>query len=168
MLRGALCGAIAAAIWEAQTPLDRRVFGVDYSDARLLGSAVTRGPTAFPIGVAMHIANGALFGAAYSRVAPSLPGPAVARGLAAGLGEHAATWPLMRFASLHPASKQLPQLWGSSAALAQATWRHALFGGVLGALEGRLNPPEAEAPREEEIEVSSNGHGKVERLAVPS
>ena len=165
MLRGALAGAVAAAAWEAQTPLDKRVFGVDHSDALLLGSAVTRGPAALPVGVAMHMANGALFGAVYARVAPSLPGPRVARGVAAALGEHAVTWPLMRFMPLHPAASRLPRLWGSPRALAQSTWRHALFGGLLGAIEERLNPPEGE-PARAEVVVSSNGHGDVERLAV--
>ena len=36
-LRGALAGAAAAAVWAAQQPLDKRVFGVDYDDAELLG-----------------------------------------------------------------------------------------------------------------------------------
>ena len=31
-LRGALAGATAAAVWAAQSPLDKRVFGVDYDD----------------------------------------------------------------------------------------------------------------------------------------
>ena len=166
LLRGALAGAAAAAVWEAQSPLDSRVFGVEYSDAMLLGSAVTRGRGAFGIGLAMHMANGALFGAAYSRVAPSLPGPGVARGVAAGLGEHAATWPLMRFAKLHPAASRLPKLWGSPAALAQATWRHALFGALLGGLEGRLNPREVRPAPAEDPPGSSNGHGSFERVTV--
>ena len=43
---------------------------------------------------------------------------------------------------VHPARSDLPQLWGSGRAFAQATWRHVLFGFVLGELERRLNPPE--------------------------
>jgi hypothetical protein len=168
--RGALAGAVAAGIWAAQQPLDRRVFAVDYDDCALLGSAVTRGRLAYPLGVAMHLANGALFGALYSQVAPSLPGrPGAARGLAAGLAEHALTWPGTRLLSHHPAAGELPQLWGSRPALAQATWRHALFGAVLGALERRLNPPADEAPDHDvEIVVSTNGHGNVEHLAPAS
>src|SRR4029079_15241470 len=67
--RGALAGAIAAGIWVAQQPLDKAVFGVDYDDAELLGKAVTRGPAWLPVGTSMHVANGALFGAAYANVA---------------------------------------------------------------------------------------------------
>ena len=60
-LRGALAGAAAAAVWAAQQPLDKRVFGVDYDDAELLGRLVRlRGP-ATPPGAAsrMHLVNGA-------------------------------------------------------------------------------------------------------------
>ena len=42
VLRGALAGAIASGVWGAQQGLDKRVFGVDYDDAELLGSALTR------------------------------------------------------------------------------------------------------------------------------
>ena len=72
-LRGALAGATAAAVWAAQSPLDKRVFGVDYDDVELLGKLVTREPAWFPIGLAAHLGNGALFGALYANVAPSMP-----------------------------------------------------------------------------------------------
>ena len=56
-------------------------------------------------------------------------------------------------------------LWGDPRAFAQATWRHLLFGAVLGELERRLNPPGA--PELEPIDdrtVSTNGHGSIEHL----
>lgn len=140
-LRGALAGAAAAGVWAAQQPLDKRAFGVAYDDCELLGTLVTRGHLAYPLGVAMHLANGAVFGALFARAAPSLPGPAPARGLTAGMAEHLATWPSLRFIGLHPAAQRFPRMWGNHAAFAQATWRHALFGAVLGTLEARLNPP---------------------------
>lgn len=139
-LRGALAGAAAAAVWAAQQPLDKRAFGVDYDDCELLGTLVTRGRFAYPLGLAMHLVNGAVFGAVFARVAPSLPGPAAARGVGAGMAEHLATWPSLRFIGLHPAARRFPRMWGNHAAFAQATWRHALFGAVLGTLEARLNP----------------------------
>lgn len=139
-LRGALAGAAAAGLWAAQQPIDKRVFGVDYDDCELLGTAVTRGRLAYPVGVVSHLVNGALFGALYARASPSLPGPPAARGLAAGLAEHLATWPATRFIGLHPAADRFPRLFGDHAAFAQATWRHALFGVALGAIEARLNP----------------------------
>ena len=164
-LRGALAGALAAGIWAAQQPLDKHVFGVAYDDCELLGTLVTRGRFAYPVGTAMHLANGALFGALYSRVAPSLPGPAPARGMSAGLAEHLATWPSLRFIGLHPAAGRFPVMWGNHAAFAQATWRHALFGAVLGAVEARLNPPPP-PPDPEPVAAQSNGHGNAHRVTV--
>jgi hypothetical protein len=170
VLRGALAGAAAAAVWGAQQPLDKRVFGVDYDDAELLGSALTRerGTLAtFAIGHALHVLNGAAFGAVYAAASPAVGGPGAVRGALAGLGEHAATWPLTRFLGrAHPAGDQFPQLWGDRRALAQATWRHLLFGALLGALEERLNPPPGEAAPADEDRSTSNGHGDVEHLLV--
>src|SRR2546422_8917739 len=138
--RGALAGAVAAGVWAAQQPLDKRVFGVEYDDVELLGKLVTRGPAWVPVGTALHLANGAVFGAAYANVAPRLPLPSWARGPAAALAEHATTWPLTALAdSLHPAPPHLPRVISSPRAFAQATWRHLLFGVVLGEVERRLN-----------------------------
>ena len=167
--RGALAGAIAAGIWVAQQPLDKAVFGVQYDDAELLGKAVTRGPAWLPIGTAMHVANGALFGAVYARLAPSVPGPAVARGAAAGMAEHLATWPLtLLIDERHPARDEMPKLAGNGRAFAQATWRHLLFGFVLGELERRLNPPEPPPLPPYLATVSSNGHGDIEQAVGAS
>ncbi len=165
--RGALAGAVAATVWAAQQPLDRRVFGVAHDDCELLGKAVTRGRAALPVGWALHAANGALFGALYAHVAPRVPLPSWARGPAAGLLEHAVTWPSTALLpALHPAGAELPRLWGSGPALAQATWRHVLFGTVLGELERRLNAvPGPDVPAYEAM-VSTNGHGTLEHATV--
>ena len=162
-LRGALAGALAAGVWAAQQPLDMKVFGVPYDDTELLGKAVTRGPLWRPIGLALHVANGALFGALYSAAAPRVQLPSWARGPLAGLTEHAATWPLTAFLGAHPAADDFPPLARDPRAFAQATWRHLLFGTVLGEVERRLNPPEdPEIPSYEAV-VSSNGHGDLEK-----
>jgi hypothetical protein len=164
-LRGALAGATAAAVWAAQQPLDQRVFGVDYDDAELLGRFVTDGRAAYPIGLALHVANGALFGAVYANAARALPVPAPLRGPLAGLVEHLATWPgTVALSRVHPGASDLPVLWGSSRAFAQATWRHVLFGAVLGELERRLNPPDSEPRPIDPAAVASNGHGSAEYL----
>lgn len=117
-----------------------RVFGHPYSDPELLGRFFFprgdgwRGP-----GYALHAANGAAFGAVYALAASRVPGPGVAKGAAAGLGEHLATWPLTRWVnSAHPARRRLPRLYGEPRAFWQSVWRHVLFGAVLGALEQRL------------------------------
>jgi len=167
-LRGALAGATAAAVWAAQQPLDKRVFGVDYDDAELLGRLVrARGAAAQPVGLALHVANGALFGALYANVAPSLPGPHALRGAAAGLAEHLATWPgTLVIDRLDLSRRGFPKLWGDPRAFAQATWRHLLFGAVLGELERRLNPPETEPEPVDAAAVASNGHGSAEHLVA--
>ena len=122
-LRGALAGAAAAAVWAAQQPLDQRVFACKYDDVELLGRFVTKGRAAYPIGLAMHLANGALFGAAYANAARGLPVPGPLRGPLAGLAEHLATWPgTAALDRLHPASEEFPQLWGSGRASAMS-WR---------------------------------------------
>jgi hypothetical protein len=161
--RGAVAGAVAATVWAALSPLDERVFGVPYLDQELLGKWVTRGRAWHPVGWALHVANGALFGAAYANVAPRLPLPPWARGPAAGLAEHLATWPLVPVVDrVHPARDDLPTLGGSGRAFAQATWRHLLFGLVLGELERRLNVADEKMPPIGEHRVSSNGHGNIE------
>src|SRR6059058_4989144 len=110
-LRGALAGAVAAGVWAAQSPLDKRLFDCDYDDIELLGKAVTRGPAWAPVGTALHVANGALFGALYANVAPRMPMPSWARGPFAALVENFATWPLTIVAErVHPARKEMPNL----------------------------------------------------------
>lgn len=160
-LNGALAGGVAAAVWAAQQPLDRRLFQCDYDDVALLGKAVTTEREWPIVGLALHVQNGAAFGAAYAQLRPFLPGPAPARGLLVAMVENFGTWPLARLVDRHhPARRDLPKLEGNLRALAQATWRHALFGVVLGLLEERLNAElRAEPPA---VPASSNGHGEIE------
>jgi hypothetical protein len=163
-IRGALAGAAAAGVWAAQQPVDRRVFGVAYDDVELLGKFVTRGPAWPVVGTALHLGNGALFGAVYSAVAPRLPLPSWARGPLAGLAEHLTTWPLTAVTDrVHPARGELPPLVTNGRAFLQAAWRHLVFGTVLGELERRLNAPQdGEVPPYEHV-ISSNGHGDIEQ-----
>ena len=147
MARGAAAGGIAGAVWALQQPLDKRVLRCAYDDVELLGRAVVSSPGAarrrwYPLGLAMHMQNGATFGAVYAAliaprlgvVPPALRGPLVAQ------VENFGSWPLGRLSDrFHPAREQLPRLTGNRRALAQATWRHLLFGVVLGELERRWN-----------------------------
>ena len=55
-------------------------------------------------------------------------------------------------------------LQGNRRALAPTTWRHALFGLLLGTIEQVLNDRGADEPPE--IPVSSNGHGDIESAAA--
>jgi hypothetical protein len=161
-LRGAVCGAVAATVWGLQQPLDKFVFGSRFDDVELLGRAFDTGEHWYPAGLLLHIQNGAVFGAAYANVAPLLPLPPVARGPAVALLENALTWPLGRLVDrYHPARSKLPTLTGNRRALGQATWRHLLFGIVLGELERRLNAEPEPAPPAYQGEFSSNGHGSL-------
>lgn len=164
-----MCGAVAAAVWALQQPLDKLAFSSRYDDVELLGKAVTRGDGWYPVGLALHMQNGAVFGAVYANLAPVLPMPPVLRGPTLALAEHVALWPLGVLSDrLHPARRELPPFAGNRRAFAQATWRHLLFGVVLGELERRLNAEPEPAPPEPEADYSSNGHGSLEHAVTVS
>jgi hypothetical protein len=103
-----------------QEPLDQRAFGCDYSDVLFLG----RGHRS--VGFVVHAANGALFGLAFDAARQRVDVDQRRLALALAIGEHLALWP---FISLVDRS-----LVTSPRAFAQATYRHALFGFVLGRL----------------------------------
>jgi hypothetical protein len=135
--RAAAAGAAAAAVWGLLEPLDHRLLRCDYSDVAVLGKGVTRGRHWRLAGFALHAANGAVFGVVFDelrkrvRVSP--------RRLAVGLAlaEHLSLYPLCYFIDRHhPARGEpgVPPLLGNPRAFAQATWRHAVFGTVLGRL----------------------------------
>ena len=158
---GAIAGGLAATVWAAQQPLDKRLFECDYDDVELLGKLVTRGDGWPAAGLALHASNGAVFGAVYSQLRPFVPAPPVVAGLLAGLAEHALLWPLGSVLDrVHPARKELVELGGNRRAFAQAAWRHALFGLVLGGLEALINDRSEDEPPP--IPYSSNGHGSLE------
>ncbi|HEV2590504.1 MAG TPA: hypothetical protein VGU02_01300 [Gaiellaceae bacterium] len=129
----AKAGAVSALVWAAAEQLDKRLVGHDYSDVAVLGKGVTRS-RAWPVaGLAMHAANGAVFGLAYAQLRR--------RGVSAmtmALAEHTLLFPLGAVADrVHPArgTPGLAPLW-SKRAFVQATFRHALFGALLGRLAG--------------------------------
>jgi hypothetical protein len=135
MLRGALAGIAAAAAWAAVEPLASRLLRPPpgYSDVRLLGAVVTESPAWRPVGVALHLGNGALFGAAFERVG----GRGVAQGLLAAQAENLALWPGMAIVDrLHPDRKSgvWPPLLANGRVFAYEAAVHAVFGVVLGAL----------------------------------
>jgi len=143
-LRGAVAGAVAAVAMTLEQPLDKRLFASRYDDIEILGKLVTRRRAWQPIGVALHVHNGAALGVGYALLKPSLPGPAAIRGLLAGLTEHLVTWPMVALVDrYHPARDQLPKLVGNRRAFGQATIRHAVFGIALGVVEGALAEPTA-------------------------
>jgi hypothetical protein len=135
-LQPALAGATAALVWAAVEPIDRRLFRHDYSDVAVLGKAVTRGRLWPLAGLALHAANGAAFGVAFAEVRKrsALRPLPLAVGLA--LAEHTALYPLAPLVDrFHPARGE-PHLapLATMRGFAQATFRHVLFGAVLGRL----------------------------------
>ncbi|HEY6151934.1 MAG TPA: hypothetical protein VIW19_15565 [Gaiellaceae bacterium] len=121
--RAAAAGVAAATIWGLQEPLDQRVFRCGFSDIALLGKAVGRGRAA---GFAIHAVNGAIFGLAFDELRERVPIGPRKLAVAAALGEHLALYPLFYFID-RPLLK-------NPRAFAQETWRHLLFGLVLGRL----------------------------------
>jgi hypothetical protein len=137
--RAAGAGAAAAMVWGAIEPLDQRLLGSDYSDVAVLGKAVTRGPRWRLAGFALHAANGAAFGLAFDVLRKHLRVDARRLAVAMALAEHLTLYPLCYFVDRHhPARGEtgVPPLLGSPRAFAQATWRHAVFGTILGRLAG--------------------------------
>jgi hypothetical protein len=137
--RAAGAGAAAAIVWGAIEPLDQRLLGYDYSDVAVLGKAVTRSPRWRLAGFAFHAANGAAFGLAFDELRKHLGVNARRLAVAMALAEHLTLYPLCYFVDRHhPARGEpgVPPLLRSPRAFAQATWRHAVFGAILGRLAG--------------------------------
>ena len=133
-LHPAAAGAVAALLWAALEPVDRRAFAHDYSDVALLGKWVTRS-RAWPLaGLALHALNGAVFGLAVQEVRRRRDVGATTLALV----EHVSLFPLGYVVDrTHPARGEagLAPLF-SWRAFGQATVRHALFGVTLDALAG--------------------------------
>jgi hypothetical protein len=135
--RSAGAGAAAALLWAALEPLDRRLFRCDYSDVALLGKAVVRGRGWLPAGLALHAANGAVFGLAYALLRRRTAAEPRRLGLELALAEHVTLYPLCFLVDrYHPRRGEpgIPPLLRSPRAFGQATVRHALFGWLLGRL----------------------------------
>lgn len=133
----AAAGAVAATVWGLLEPVDQRLFRCDYSDVAILGKAVSRGPRWRITGFALHAANGALFGLAFDAVRRRAPLGDRRLALAMALAEHAGLYPLVYFVDrFHPArgERGIPPLLTNARAFGQATFRHALFGLLLGRL----------------------------------
>lgn len=138
-VRAAAAGAAAAVVWGLAEPLDQRLLRCDYSDVALLGKALTRGPRWRAAGFAVHAANGAVFGLVFDELRRRVPVGSRTLAVAMALAEHATLYPLCAVIDrYHPARGEpgIPPLMTNPRAFAQATWRHLLFGTVLGRLAG--------------------------------
>jgi hypothetical protein len=133
VVRGAAAGAIAAALWAAYGLPVARLFGTPLSDVRLLGRTVTRGRAWPVVGVALHVANGAVFGWTFERVG----GRGAKQGVLAAELENLALWPGMLLVDrFHPDCRDgtWPALTRNHRAFACEATTHALFGATLGLL----------------------------------
>jgi hypothetical protein len=133
-LKAAGAGAVAALVWGALEPLDRRIFRHDYSDIAVLGKAFTQGPGWRPLGFAIHALNGAIFGAVYYEIARRIPRGPQRLALELALLEHLTLFPTGRLVDrYHPARGEpgVARLF-SIRAFGQATARHLAFGFLLG------------------------------------
>jgi hypothetical protein len=169
-LRGAASGVLAAAAWAVQQPVDKLVFECRFDDVEMLGRAVVpEGDGWYAPGLSLHLLNGALFGAVYSLIAPRLPGPAWLKGPAVAVTENTLLWPTVGLLDrYHPARGRITPLAGNPRAFWQATWRHVVFGAVLGELERRLGPPAgSDGGAMIETVYSSNGHGDIAHATAP-
>ena len=130
--RSIAAGATAALVWAAAERVDRKVFRNDYTDVALLGKAVTRSRALPLAGLALHMANGAVFGVAHAQLRMRRNVGAVQLALV----EHTVLFPLGYLVDrAHPARGEAGVVRVFSwRAFGQATLRHALFGAVLGAL----------------------------------
>jgi hypothetical protein len=136
-LQAAGAGAAAATVWGLLESVDQRLLRYDYSDIAVLGKAVTRGPHWRLAGFALHAVNGAVFGLAFDELRRRLPTSPRRLAVGAALLEHLTLYPLCYFIDrYHPARGEpgVPRLLSNPRAFVQATWRHALFGAVLGRL----------------------------------
>jgi hypothetical protein len=125
-----LAGAVAAAVWVAAEPPLGRVFRTSYSDVQLLAGLTRTSP---PVALALHLVNGAVFGAVFERL--GWRGPL--RGALAAQAENLLLWPGMAVAQrVHPACKsgEWPRLFTDKRVFAYEASIHALFGTVLGLL----------------------------------
>jgi hypothetical protein len=134
VVRGALAGAAAAAAWAGVEPLGRRLLRPPpaYSDLRLLGRpfSATRWRL---VGLALHLGNGAAFGAAFV----ALGGRGWKQGLAVAQAENVLLWPSMVVVDrFHPdrRSGAWPPLLRNGRVFAYEAAMHTVFGATLGLL----------------------------------
>ena len=134
--RAALAGAAAAGAWAVAEPSLRRLTGGYHSQARLVGGIIAPRGRWEAVGLAVHLANGAMFGVAFERL--GLAG--VRQGVLAAEAENVLLWPLTGVLDrVHPDVRagRWPPLLRNPHAFAQEVLGHAVFGAVLGALGPR-------------------------------
>lgn len=103
----------------------------------MLGNALTHGRRWRRAGLALHVADGALFGLAFHEAWARLTVPPRRLALGMALAEHVRSTrsPSSSTATTPgPHEARVPPPLTTSRTFAQATWQHTLFGVVLGRL----------------------------------
>lgn len=130
-MRGMAAGIVAAGVWAAAEPALGRAFGIPwYSDRGLLGGLLRVRPEA---AIAIHLVNGAIFGATFERL--GLRGPV--KGVAMAQAESLGLWPWMAVVDRVHQERRAgtwPPLLRNGRVFAYEVTVHALFGAVLGGL----------------------------------
>jgi hypothetical protein len=132
-LRAAAAGAVAAGLWAAAEPGLRRFTHAPHSEPRLVGRMLAPERCWLPVGLGVHLLNGAAFGLLFDR----LGGRGIVRAVAAAQVENACLWPtLLVVDALHPdvSDGSWPELFGDRRVLVHEVAGHAMFGVALGIL----------------------------------
>ena len=120
LIRPAVAGATAAAVWAAaEVPLSRAL-DTGFTDVGLLARCSgLGGRLGTAAGIGIHLANGAAFGVAFA----ALGGRGARAGFAAAEIEGTVLWPMLRLLDPEHFTKRV---------FAQEVITHGLFGVVLG------------------------------------
>ena len=135
-LHAAGAGVAAALVWAATEPATRRLVGGSHAEVRLVGRLLAPESAWRPVGLGVHLVNGAMFGIAFDR----LGGRGVRQAVLAAQIENAVLWPGMAVVDrVHPdvRSGAWPKLLRNRRVFAQEVVGHAVFGTVLGVLSPR-------------------------------
>ena len=134
-LRAAGAGMAGAAAWVLAEPVLHRALGAPHGEVRLVGRMLAPERAWRPVGLAVHLANGAAFGILFNR----LGGRGMRAAVIAAQLENAALWPAMTIVDRrHPdvRSGSWPPLARNPRAVAHEVAGHLVFGLVLGGLLG--------------------------------
>jgi hypothetical protein len=135
ILRAAAAGAAGAAAWVVAEPAIRLALGSPHRELRLVGGLLAPERVWLPVGLAVHLANGAVFGIVFDR----LGGRGIRAAVIAAQVENAVLWPSMVLVDrLHPdvRSGRWPPLARNPRVAAHEVAGHLVFGLVLGGLLG--------------------------------
>lgn len=141
LVAGAAGGLVGALAYVIVQQIDLKAFDHNTDDVVLLGRIVTDNDDLIrPVGMAMHLFNGASLGALYGLVVHDrLPGPPLAQGLTFAMLETVALYPLSALEDFHPGVREgRLERYTTPIAFLQQVIRHIGYGAALGPVTKRL------------------------------